>query len=161
MGKCFPGSLRSILRCSSKQVLLNILRYLQENTCVGVSFSYCKILRTPRRAPSWDFPDVNNTPVKLIAKNILQKKYFENCKTFSYDILLYYPTSWKRAASSSHRRCSVRKGVLRNFVNSQENTYARLFFNKIAGLILKETLVLVFSCEFCEISRDIFLTKHL
>ena len=42
--------------------------------------------------------------------------------------------------------------------NSQENTCARIsFFNKVAGLssatlFKKETLVQVFSCEFCEIS---------
>ena len=29
---------------------------------------------------------------------------------------------------SSHRRCSVRKGVLRNYQNSQENTCAKDFF---------------------------------
>ena len=36
---------------------------------------------------------------------------------------------------SRHRRCSVKKGVLSNSENSQENTYARdSFFNKVAGL---------------------------
>ena len=52
------------------------------------------------------------------------------------------------------------------------------FFNKVAGLrpaillkkilwpqtcnfIKKEALVQVFSCEFCGISKNIFLTKHL
>ena len=34
---------------------------------------------------------------------------------------------------NSHRRCSLRKGVLRNF--AQENTCARVFFfHKVAGL---------------------------
>ena len=33
-------------------------------------------------------------------------------------------------ARSSHRRCSVRKVVLRNFSKSQENTCARAFFLK-------------------------------
>ena len=41
---------------------------------------------------------------------------------------------------SSHRRCSVRKGVLRNFA-------------KFTG---KQTLAQVFSCEFCEISKNTF-----
>ena len=37
--------------------------------------------------------------------------------------------------------------------------YQSLFFNKVAGVsnfIKKEPLVQVFSCEFCEISKDAF-----
>ena len=41
--------------------------------------------------------------------------------------------------------------------NSQENTYARVACN----IIKKETLALVFSCEFCGISKNIFFTEHL
>ena len=45
--------------------------------------------------------------------------------------------------------------------NSQENTCARVFFNKVAGdacnFIEKETLAQLFSCEFCEISKNTFL----
>ena len=36
---------------------------------------------------------------------------------------------------SSHRRCSLRKGVLRNFVKfTREHLYQNLLFNKVAGL---------------------------
>ena len=61
--------------------------------------------------------------------------------------------------------------------NLQENTCARvsfliklqaLFFNKVVGLrpkacnfIKKEILAHVFSCEFCEISKNTFFTEHL
>ena len=49
--------------------------------------------------------------------------------------------------------------------NSQENTCARVFFNKVAGdacnFIEKETLAQLFSCEFCEISKNNFFTEHL
>ena len=49
------------------------------------------------------------------------------------------------------RRCSVKKKyVLGSFANSQENTCARVSF-----LMKKETLALVFSCEFCEISSKL------
>ena len=45
-----------------------------------------------------------------------------------------------------------KKGVLINLQNSQENTCARVsFFNKVAGL--------VFSCEFCEISKNTFFHR--
>ena len=38
------------------------------------------------------------------------------------------------AYRSSHRRCSVRKDVLRNFAKfTGKHQYQRLFFNKVAG----------------------------
>ena len=58
------------------------------------------------------------------------------------------------------RRCSVNKVFLEVLQNSQENPCARVFFNKVAGhvgnSIEKETLVQVFSCEFCKISKKPF-----
>ena len=38
---------------------------------------------------------------------------------------------------------------------SQENTCARVSF------FIKETLAQMFSCEFCEISKNTFFTEHL
>ena len=48
--------------------------------------------------------------------------------------------------------------------NSQENTCASLFFNKVAGrqacnFVKKETLAQVFYCEFCEISKNDFFYR--
>ena len=43
--------------------------------------------------------------------------------------------------------------------NSQENTCARVSF--LIKFFKKETLALVFSCEFCKISKNIFFTEHL
>ena len=48
---------------------------------------------------------------------------------------------------------------LKTLQNSQENTCARFSFLIKAGK--KETLVQVFSCEICEISKNTFFTKHL
>ena len=63
---------------------------------------------------------------------------------------------------SSHRRCYVRKGVLRNFAKfTGKNQCQSLFFNKAAGFIKRETLAQVFSCEFCEISKNTFFREHL
>ena len=67
---------------------------------------------------------------------------------------------------SSHRRCSVKKGVLRNLAKfTGKHLCQRLFFNKVAGLrpkvcnfIKKESLAKVLSCEFCEISKETFFT---
>ena len=56
---------------------------------------------------------------------------------------------------SSHRRCSVRKAVLRNFAKFTRKHLRRSLFLK------KETLAQVLSCEFCEISRNTFFHRHL
>ena len=52
----------------------------------------------------------------------------------------------------------MKKVFLEISQNSQENTC--LFFNKVEGLrpasLLKDTLTQVFSCEFCEISKNTF-----
>ena len=56
------------------------------------------------------------------------------------------------------RRCSVKKVYLVISQNSQENTCARVSF--LNNFIKKETAK-VFSCEFCEISKNNFFTEHL
>ena len=68
---------------------------------------------------------------------------------------------------SSHRKCSVKKGALRNFVKlTGKDLCQSLFFNKVAGLwpvtlLKKETLAQAFLCELCEISKNTFSTEHL
>ena len=67
---------------------------------------------------------------------------------------------------SSHRRCSVRKGFLRNFAKVTGKCMCQsLFLNKVAGwacnFIKKETLAQVFYCEFCKISTNTFYGEHL
>ena len=57
---------------------------------------------------------------------------------------------------SSHRRCSIKIGVPKISQNSQENNCARVsFLTKLeaCNFVKKETMVQVFSCEFCEILR--------
>ena len=62
--------------------------------------------------------------------------------------------------------CSIRKGVLRNFAKfTGKHLCQSLFFNKVAGLacsfMKQETLTQVFSCDFCQISKNTFFTEHL
>ena len=54
-----------------------------------------------------------------------------------------------------------------NFLEISQNSQEGLIFNTVAGLrpetsnfIKKETLAQVFSCEFCEMSKNTFLTEH-
>ena len=59
------------------------------------------------------------------------------------------------------------KGVLRNFAKfTRKHLCQRLFFNKVAGLrpkacnfIKKESPAQVFSCEFCEISKNTIFNR--
>ena len=62
------------------------------------------------------------------------------------------------------REVFCKKGALRNFLKFQwKHLCQTLFLNKVAGpriswkAIKKETLEQVFSCEFCEISKNTFL----
>ena len=55
---------------------------------------------------------------------------------------------------SSHRRCSVKKVVLRNFAKFIGKLCARDSF-------LIKSLAQVFSCKFCEISKNTFFTQNL
>ena len=62
------------------------------------------------------------------------------------------------------RRCSVKKMFLEISQNSQENTCVRdSFLIKLQALacnfIEKESLAQVFSCEFCEISKNTFFYR--
>ena len=59
---------------------------------------------------------------------------------------------------SSHRRCSIKKGFLRNF---SKFIGKHLCGPEPCNFIKKETLAQVFSCEFCEISKNTFFTEHL
>ena len=59
------------------------------------------------------------------------------------------------------RKCSIKKGVLRNFSKfTGKHLCQSLFFNKVAGLrpvsLLKKTLAQAFFCEFCKIFKDTF-----
>ena len=61
------------------------------------------------------------------------------------------------------RRCSVKKLFLEISQNSQESTLARDTFlmklQKACNFINKESLAQVFSCEFCEISKNTFFYR--
>ena len=75
-------------------------------------------------------------------------------KQKSFIFLLF--GSWS-LIRSSHPEVFCRRGVLRNFAKSTGRHLCQsLFFNKVAGPKGEETLTQVFSCEFCEISKNSF-----
>ena len=67
----------------------------------------------------------------------------------------------------SHRGCSVRKGVLRNFAKfTRKHLYQSLSFNKVAGLrpaplLKKRPWHRCFPVNFVKFVRTPFLTEHL
>ena len=68
---------------------------------------------------------------------------------------------------STYQRCSIKKGILKNFTKLTGNHVClSLIFNKVAGhrpatLFKKETLLQVFSWEFCEIFKSTFIAEQL
>ena len=57
---------------------------------------------------------------------------------------------------SSYQRCSIKKGVLRNFKKFTGKHLCQSSF-----LIKLQAEAQVFSCEFCNISKNTFFTEHL
>ena len=60
---------------------------------------------------------------------------------------------------SSHQRCSIKKVFLEILQNSRESNCARvlvLIKLELSATLLKKRLTLVFSCKFCEISKNTF-----
>ena len=55
---------------------------------------------------------------------------------------------------SSHQKCSMKKGILRNFTKFTGKHLCQSFFFK------KEALTQMFSCEFCEICKSTFFTEQ-
>ena len=85
----------------------------------------------------------------------------KNLKNFLFEEFMF---SSFLSLRSSHRRCFVKKGVLRNFTKFTRKFLCQsLFFSKGAGVkpSFKKRLWHRFSCEFCEVSKNIFFTEHL
>ena len=73
---------------------------------------------------------------------------------------------WKKTSGfrSSRPEVFCKKGVLKNFAKfTGKHLCQSLFFDKVAGaacsFIKKETLAQMFSCEFCEISKNTFFYR--
>ena len=65
----------------------------------------------------------------------------------------------ENGSRNSHRMCSVRKGVLRK--SRARVSFLIKLHAQDCDFIKKGTLVQMFSCEFCKISKNTFFTEHL
>ena len=83
----------------------------------------------------------------------------------SYVEHLKYKTFICILTEAATRGVLFKKVFLEISQNSQENTCARVSFliklQTLGNFIKKEALAQVFSCEFCEISKNTFFTEHL
>ena len=75
-----------------------------------------------------------------------------------------YVSEYIFKSRSSHRRCSIKKIVLKNLAK-QENTCARACFliklqTSACNFIEKDTLGQVFSCEFFEIFKNTLFIQY-
>ena len=102
--------------------------------------------------------DQNNSEYGHFSRSVLSHFFSTSCFIYVLAGFLFDPgfPTLLFLYRSSHRRCSVEKVFLEISQNSQENTCARVPF-----LIKKETPAQVFSCEFCEISKNTFSAEHL
>ena len=117
----------------------------------------------------------NKLPLKFIVleiKNYYFWQYWQltckkNTKSTHFKLILPNKSIVSFRLKASHRRCSIKKSALKNFAKlTGKHLCLRLSFNKVAGLrsatlFKKETPTLTFSCEFCEIFNNTFLTEHL
>ena len=63
-----------------------------------------------------------------------------------------------RIETNSHSHMFFKIGVLKYFAIFTGNTSLGIFFNKVAKKRIRHK---VFSCEFCEISKNTIFTEHL
>ena len=66
---------------------------------------------------------------------------------------------WPRQKQPPEEVC--KKNVLLEISQNSRKTPVPEFFAEACNFILKETLAQVFSCEFCDVSKNTFVTEHL
>ena len=114
---------------------------------------------------------VNNSIPKIWNKNEIEiddTRLFiiGNLLSFLLSLILLVQLFVLFINRSSHQSCSITKAVLRNFTKFTGKHLCRsLFFNRCmpqaCNFIKKEALTQVFSCGFCEIFKNTFLTEQI
>ena len=114
---------------------------------------------------------LKNYPIEAYFTKMMYKLTFAKklalCKVSDQELLTSLKLWWKQSNINSHRRCSVKKGILRNFAKFTGKhlcqTPESLFLIRLeaCNFIKKEALARVFSWEFCKISKNTFSTENL
>ena len=103
---------------------------------------------------------MSNHHYTLLGENNLRK---EKAKKQSYrnwhKNCLFWLIKDSYDSRNSRSEEFYKKGVLKSFAKfTGKQLCQSLFFNKVAGL--RHSHSNVFSCEFCEVSQNIFFTEH-
>ena len=119
-------------RCSVKKVFLEISQSSQENTCARVSFliklkawgEFCEISKNSffYRTPPLAASEICKYSYRIVAKLFI----LDVCRGPGY----FSDKEWIASTCkvrSSHRRCSVKKAVLRNFTKFTGKLWHRCF----------------------------------
>ena len=95
------------------------------------------------------------------AELLLSENYSLSSSTLSSKKSRRCSKKCTKSNRSSHWRCFVRKGALRNFAKfTRKHLCQRLFFNKVTGLTLQLFLKRN-SSERCKIYKNTYFTEHL
>ena len=87
-----------------------------------------------------------------------QLTFLVQIKACNYYMMQFYNLHHKITLRSSHRRCSVKKGVLRNFAKfTGKHLCQRLCFNRPATLLKKSLCHRCFPVNFAKLLRIPFL----
>ena len=98
--------------------------------------------------------------IKWRSQEFCRKSFWDFLFCFIHHSFSYKFKEYFQNFTSSHRRCSLRKGAFKNFAKvTGKHLRQSLFFNKV--FIKKETPAQVFSCEYCEIFKNTFFIEHL
>ena len=95
--------------------------------------------------------------IKRREENTIKKS---NLQTF-YSIMSYSRLLHIGEVQSSHRRCSVKKAVLKNFTNFTGKPLCWSLFLINFQAFRRATPAQVFSCEICEIFKNTYFKEHL
>ena len=135
-------------------------RHSNNLPAIHVKHDYFKNSFFPSTVFEWnklDWKIRNSGKLSISKKSLLN--FIRPCANSIFNIHNPYGIKLLTRFRSSHRRCSIRKGVLRNFAKLTGKHLCQSLFLNYETLQLK-TLAQVFSCEFCKISKNTFLTEH-
>ena len=120
------------------------------------------------------YKDVNFQMANLMLKRLLTDAFVEAFWNFQKKTVFRTSEFFNKSCSmhahrriqdpvkykcrSSHRRCSVKKGVIKILQISQEITFVGVSF---LILCLKRGSNTVFSCEICEVFKNTYFEEHL
>ena len=119
---------------------------------------YFKCERCRRDATEGLYSPKTNTKMPTRTKNVKMNQAVTNTEIYLHSCLC--ESRGIKVGRSSHRRCSIKTGVLKNFAKlTGKHLCQSLFFDKGAGVTFKRLQHRCFSARFVKFLRTPFLQK--